>query len=212
MDGEGYSLDGDGALVLRPKGGQAWTGEKSAFLLYQEVTGNFRLEVQASVIGPGVSEDAPETTDTFGGLLLYPGSLSALTGAPAEHYAIKMGRFVDTAGLRAQVKSRGEAPQVSDKREDSAWENTYLRICRVGGQVWTAYLPSGDQDWIPLHLNDEPLGYDSGESAYPDLPATVSVGILGEVGQVGAGTQSRVIVGRATFTVPETIEGCAYQF
>jgi hypothetical protein len=208
----GYSFEPEG-LLMRPEAGTSWSGDTSAFLLYQELSGDFRLEAQVWVLGEPPGEGAPESHDTFAGLVFYPGSLSSVTGHADEYYSIKVGRFTNTAGIIAQVKEADLAPRSVQVEDNEAWDNTYVRICRVGDSVWSAYLPSGQATWIPLHENGASLGYDTRDEGFPRLSEIVSVGVSAEMGDTEAEDGSaRIVVNAVTIVPTDSIDSCARQF
>jgi hypothetical protein len=209
----GYSHDEQWGLVFRPKAGPAWEASESGFLLYQNITGNFLMEVQVWVFGGAEpSEDAPSAAGARIGLLA-TAELPQAQGNTNAYYAIQVGTLETalSAGFQASVTTDQTRTRVDQDLE--AWDNSYLRLCRVGNQIWSAYLPSGEVAWIPLHENGADLGYDSSDAEYPDLRETMVVGILAELADTSAMDGSvRAIVGQAQLSIPDEIDDCARRF
>lgn len=214
----GYSHDDEWGLVLRPKAGPAWESSDSGFLLYQEVKGNFLLEAQVWVFGGAApSEEAPGAAGARVGLLAYSGELPASGTAATDYYSIKVGTLDSplSAGFEANVTSSENSNETRRRVDEDAegWDNSYLRLCRVGQQLWSAYLPSGEVAWIPLNENGSELGYDTRDPEFPDLTETMVVGLLGELADAGAGDGSvRAILSRAEFSIPTDIDDCFKRF
>ncbi len=177
----GYAQSG-GAISMVPVGGRGWVGEDTGFFMYQEVTGNFRMEVLAKIeIGTG-QYDPPTVGQAFGGLLALRADvdLSEASGAePAEYYAIKFGTFDDPSqlGYRAEY-TIGGATTTEQASYPEIWKSTYLRLCRVDSVLWTAVKPDDASEWLPLHGDapDNTFGYNTSTDGLPPLAPTLRVG------------------------------------
>lgn len=213
----GYDLAG-GLLTFTPVSGQGWTGSDAGFLMYQEIEGNFLLEVQAQLMDLEPIDNPPTVAEAFVGIVAVPWGQPLSADDPntyADSYAIKFGTFDDQGGMgyRAQYTSDGVTTAAQTSYE-MTWISLYLRICRVADVLWTGVKPADEEivEWIPLHADGTTQGstepYATGEGDLPKLYGAVRVGMIGEVLSDGVGANARAVYGKTEFKRPVSLSQC----
>jgi|GEM_PF-2170050 len=205
------SLDEDfPGITFRPRGGVGFYDGDTGFALRRKVSGDFVLEVQVWVMEPKPSEEAPPARNAFAGIAAFSEKdefgIEPVTG----YYAIKMGTLEgsDQAGFSGEhtpvdstVTERLQEPS------DKYYQGSYLRLCRVGDQIWTGYKRAGDTEWQPLHANGEEYGYDT--RTLSPLTDTLDVALLAEMRSSDEADGSvRVVFTKAEFAVPDDFDEC----
>jgi len=201
-----------GAVTITPVAGSGWSNGEPGFLLYQEIEGDFLLEVQAAL--ESETEHPPTVPEAFLGLVVVPARVSLdppWNTNEADYYAIKFGIFDDPndMGYRAEYTSAGVTTRQEVVYEQN-WVSVFLRVCRVGDILWTGVKPDDDNvGWLPLH-GDGSDGYDVSSGGLPALGSTVRVGMTGELLSDNPSGSARAVYVRTQFETPESLLECMY--
>lgn len=203
----------NGYVSFLPEVGPAWKNGEAAYLMYQEVEGNFLFEVQLQVLEPSGSFNPPARGDAFGGILAIPVTAPLSEEAGAEHggyYAIKAGILANPSqpGYRAEYTTEAGVTTSEEREHEDAWEGGYLRMCRVDNRLWTGVKFHKDDYWLPLHGNDVSAGYETENEDLPDLGEILRVGLIGEVSGTDGEDGAVVRYFDSEFRVPLDIFEC----
>lgn len=185
----GYSWD-DGYITLRPEEERGWRDGDSGFFMYQEVTGNFLLEVHGNL--EDLAGDLPTTPNVHGGLLLIPGSVDLAASPTTDYYAVKYGILSDgNPGYLGEYASDALGTTVATPNDQEPIEGggVYLRICRFDDYLWVGAKLGGVAPWTPLHATGDAF-YDTEAADLTPLGDTVRVGLLAEM--LGSGSSGSV--------------------
>ena len=150
----------DGALVLTLKRRALWFNQEQGVLVYQPVTGNFRVTAVVSATRASSPGRPPGGDGT-----VQLGGLMARAGVPGRENYVFIVVGSDATGLAVETKTTVDSV--------SAWEGpnwpapaAELRLCRVG-QTFFLYKRAVDsgENWTLAQTIDR-----------PDLPETLQVG------------------------------------
>lgn len=184
----GYAFE-PGLLTMQPEQGTGWRNGQAGFLMYQEIPGDFVVEVQANF----EDDNTVAIEEVYGGLLVVPGDPSATP--QTDYFAIKFGRLAapNGDGFSGEYAADDVGTTIALPHATSiSGDGVYVRACRVGANLWLGAKRGNDAAWTPLTGNGD-LYYETGEDGLVALGESVKVGLIAEMFGPGQNGSTRIL-------------------